>query len=226
MSFNKDTVPLVKIKTGTWGNVEITGNENYFFLNHSGSVWHQYTIPNMREYSEQWSSYDLAYGDVLLTGFGFGQIATWLASKPEVKSITVIEVSQDVVDAFLESNTMPDNVTVVITDANTFNTDKKYDCVIFDHIPNGSFEASFYKELATIGKRFSHDLFWFWSIEHYYIQFYYGITEKHIKIYNIDYSQFDFGRSWEKLRFVLDMPTIPSLPKSKIDSYINSYLLI
>jgi hypothetical protein len=41
----------------------------------------------------------------------------------------------------------------------------------------------------------------------------------------IDFSQFDFTRSWEKMRQVLDMPTIPSLSKDKIDSYMNSYFI-
>jgi hypothetical protein len=226
MTLDIKTIPPVVIEPGTYGQITIESDENYYYLKQGDVIWHQYTIPNMREYLEQWSSYDIAYGDVLLTGFGFGQIATWLASKTEVKSITVIEISQDVVDAFLKNNTMPDNVTVIIADANFFNTDKKYDCIIFDHIPNGSFEASFYKELTAVAKKIQHDLFWFWSIEHYYLKFYYGITDIHIQFGNIDYSKFDFGRSWEKLRSVLDMPSIPRLPKSKLDSYINSYFLI
>jgi hypothetical protein len=225
MTFDIKTIPPVVIEPGIYGSVEIERKGDFFFLKHSGVEWHLYTIPNMREYHEQWSSYDLAYGDVLISGFGFGQIATWLASKPEVKSITVIEKCSDIVTAFLANNTMPSNVTVVIDDAYTYSTDKKYDCIIYDHIANGAPEADFYKNLCAPAKNIKHDVFWFWSLEFYYARFYYGMKFDHYSNPKFDFKQFDFSRSWQKLRQVLDMPTIPNLSKDKIDSYMNAYFM-
>jgi hypothetical protein len=219
------TIPPVVIEPGIYGSVEITLNGDCYYLKHSGIGWNIYTIPNMREYHEQWSGYDLAYGDVLVSGFGFGQFATWLASKPEVKSVTVIEKFSDIVTAFLHNNTMPSNVTVVIDDADTYLTDKKYDCVIWDHIANGLHEPDFYKNLCSSAKNIKHDVFWFWSLEFYYAKYYYGMKPEHMYYNPIDFSQFDFSRSWQKLRQVLDMPTIPNLSKDKIDSYMNSYFI-
>jgi hypothetical protein len=225
MTFDIKTIPPVVIEPGMYGSVEIERKDDYFYLKHSGVEWHLYTIPNMREYHEQWSSYDLAYGDVLISGFGFGQIATWLASKPEVKSVTVIEKCEDIVTAFLANNTMPSNITVVIDDAYTYSTDKKYDCIIYDHIPNGAPEPDFYKNICASAKNIKHDIFWFWSLEFYYARFYYGMNSEHMYYRPIDFSQFDFSRSWQKLRQVLDMPTIPNLSKDKIDSYMNAYFM-
>lgn len=222
---DKNTIPSVVIEPGTYGSIKIEHNGDYYYLQHSGTQWHIYTIPNMREYYEQWSGYDLAYGDVLLSGFGFGQMATWVASKPEVKSVTVIEKCSDIVTAFLANNDMPKNVTVIIDDANTYFTDKKYDCIIWDHIPNGVHEPSYYKNLCVSAKNIKHDLFWFWSLEFYYAKYYYGMKPEHMYYNPIDFSQFDFTRSWQKLRQVLDMPTIPSLTKEQIDSYMNSYFM-
>lgn len=222
---DKNTIPPVVIEPGTYGSIEIEHIGDYYYLKHFETLWYMYTIPNMREHHEQWSSYDLAYGDVLLSGFGFGQMATWVASKPEVKSVTVIEKYSDVVTAFLANNDMPSNVTLIIDDADKYSTDKKYDCIIWDHIPNGEHEPSYYKKLCSSAKNIKHDLFWFWSLEFYYLRYYYGITDTHIKQYQIDFSRFDFSRSWQKLRQVLDMPTIPNLTKDKIDSYINSYFM-
>jgi alpha-galactosidase len=133
MTFDKNTVPPVTIKEGKYGDVEIIKNGYHYFLNHNGIGWHQYNTKNMREYCEQWSSYDLAYGDVLISGFGFGQLATWLSAKPEVTSVTCIEVSQDVVNAFLTNNSIPDNVEVIISDIYEYKTDKHYDCIILNH---------------------------------------------------------------------------------------------
>lgn len=225
MTLDIKTIPPVVIEPGTYGEITIESNENYFFLKQGDVIWHQYTVPNMREYWEQVSGYDLAYGDVLLSGFGFGQMATWLANKPEVTSITVIEKNIDVVNAFLKNNSMPKNVNIIIDDANTFSTDTHYNCVIWDHIPNGAPKPDFYKQLCNNAKSISHDLFWFWSIEFYYLRYYYGFTWEHLYIYNVNFNEFDFSRSWEKMRQVLNVPTIPSLPKNKIDYYINSYFM-
>lgn len=222
---DKNTIPPVVIEPGTYGSVEIEKKGNYYFLKHSGVEWNVYNKKNMREYHEQWSGYDLAYGDVLLSGLGFGQMATWVASKPEVKSVTVIEKCSDIVTAFLANNDMPSNVSVVIDDANTYSTDKKYNCIIWDHIPNGQHNSDFYRNLCASAKSINHDLFWFWSLEGYYVTSYYGITLQQLYINPIDFKPFDFSTKWEELRSKLDMPTIPSLSKDKIDSYINSYFL-
>jgi hypothetical protein len=225
MTLDIKTIPPVVIEPGIYGSVEIERKEDHFYLKHSGVEWNIYTVPNMREYHEQWSGYDLAYGDVLISGFGFGQMATWLASKPEVKSVTVIEKCPDIVTAFMSNNTMPSNVIVVIDDANTYSTDKKYDCIIYDHIPNGLHKPEFYKNLCAIAKNIKHDVFWFWSLEFYYAKYYYGMKPEHMYYNPIDFSQFDFSRSWQKLRQVLDMPTIPNLSKDKIDFYMNAYFM-
>lgn len=222
---DKNTIPPVIIEPGTYGSIEIDKAGHKYLLKHSGVDWHLYNEKNMREYYEQWSSYDLAYGDVLLSGFGFGLIATWIASKPEVKSVTVIEKCSDVVTAFLANNDMPNNITVVIDDANTYSTDKTYDCIIYDHIPNGQHSPDFYKNLCASAKDIKHNLFWFWSLEAYYLIHYYDISVDNLYVNPIDFKPFDFSTKWEELRTELDMPTIPSLPKDKIDSYINSYFL-
>lgn len=225
MALDIKTIPPVVIKPGIYGSVEIERKDDLFYLKHSGVEWNVYTIPNMREYHEQWSGYDLAYGDVLISGFGFGQFATWVASKPEVKSVTVIEKCPDIVTAFLANNVMPSNVTVVIDDAYTYSTDKKYDCIIYDHIANGAHEAVFYKELCSSAKNIKHDLFWFWSLEFYYARFYYGMNINHYANDKFDFDQLDFSHSWEKLRQVLDMPTIPILSKEKLNLYMKSFFL-
>ncbi len=223
---NLSNVPPVTIEYGTWGTVEISKRrESSYLLKNMGVEWNIYNPKHMREYCEQWSGYDLAYGDVLLTGFGFGQMATWVASKPGVEKVTVIEISQDVVDAFLSNNSLPNNVEVIIDDANNFKTNKKYDCVIFDHISNFFKEKSFYEDLCKMTKNIPHDIFWFWSLEAYYLIHHYGITLEQLHNYPIDFKPFDFSLKWQELRETLNISTIPNLEKNKIDEYINSYFL-
>lgn len=45
----------------------------------------------------QYEAYQSAKGRVLVGGLGLGVIATWMAKKPEVKEITVVEISKDVI---------------------------------------------------------------------------------------------------------------------------------
>jgi hypothetical protein len=219
------TLPDVQIRLGTYGSVEIKKENRYIYLNHSGETWHQFNIQNQRELHEQWSTYDLAYGDVLISGFGFGHMAQWLANKSEVSSVTVIEISQDVIDAFMESNQLNNKVRIIIGDANTLKLDKHYDCVILDHISNIIKPQDFYKDLCSISKNISHDLFWFWSIEMFYLRYFYDIRIRDMYITPIDFEPFDFSTKWEELRNYLNVPTIPFLSKDKIDSYVNSYFL-
>lgn len=227
MTFDINTIPSVEIKPGVYGTVEIEENQDgCFLLKHSDTYWHIYEPSSIREYCEQWSGYDLAYGDVLLSGFGFGHMLNWVASKPEVKTVTVIESSPDVVTAYLANNDMPKNVSVIIDDANTFVTNKKYDCIIYDHIQNGQPNVTFYKNVCQAAKNIPHDLLWFWSIEFYYAKYYYKLSWEDLYVNNKDLSKFDFSKHWEFMRKVLDMSTIPILTKNKITSYINSYFML
>lgn len=225
MIVDTSTFPLVNVKEGKWGNLSIIKVDEIYRLFYEDVPWYHYAPDTNREIYEQWSGYDLAYGDVLISGFGFGHMANWLSNKPEVKNVYVIEKYQEVITAYLESNSLPDNVYIIIDDANTYSTDKKYDCIIWDHISDGAPESNFYKELCHSAKKIKHDLFWFWSLEFYYVKFYYGMTIDHYGNDKFDFNQLDFGRSWEKLRQVLDMPTIPTLSKDKIDAYVKTYFM-
>ena len=220
-----NTLPDIKIKPGIYGSIEIKEDGPYIFLSHSGDTWHQFNTKNQRELYEQWSTYDLAYGDVLISGFGFGHMAAWLANKPEVTSVTVVEISQDVIDVFSQSNILSDKVTIIIGDMNTIKFDKHYNCVILDHISNDLKPQEFYKSLVAISKNISHDLFWFWSIEMFYLRYFYNILLRDLYVTIISFKPFDFSIKWEELRKYLNVSTIPSLPKKKIDSYIKSYFL-
>jgi hypothetical protein len=226
MTLDIKTIPPVIIKEGTYGDVEITKESYLFILKHNNIKWHQYNTKNMREYHEQWSSYDLAYGDVLISGFGFGQFATWLSVKPEVTSVTCLEISQDVVDAFLVNNTMPDNVKIIISDVYQYKSDKHYDCIILDHIPDGPQPKSFYQDLAAITKNVpNHNIFWFWSLELHYIKDFYDITFKQMYVNPIDFKPYDFYSNWKEFRNILNVPKLPVLNKPILTEYIDSFFL-
>mgnify|MGYP002631618102 CR=1 FL=1 len=76
---------------------------------------------------------DAAHGDVLINGLGLGACLYLILKKPEVKSVTVIEISQDVIDLVGKYFTDP-RVTIICADALKWRPQKsvRYDCVWHD----------------------------------------------------------------------------------------------
>ncbi len=181
-------------------------------------TYDQYTNIQVKDL---YALYDLAYGDVLITGFGFGTLACWLASKPEVKSVTVLEISKSIYDIFLMSNKLPDKVKVIITDASTYKTDKHFDCLLLDHY---EFTLSnwMFRDLKTITNNIpNHNLVWAWSLDTKYIEKYFGYTPYQLSG-NLLYLQYiDFYEKYNdfKNNFLM-IPTLPNFTKEKFNEYI------
>ena len=72
-----------------------------------------------------------AKGKVLIAGFGFGLFARQVAAKKSVKQVTVVELSQSVIDTFAKN--LPDNMKVVQGDAfEHAGEHDEYDRYLFD----------------------------------------------------------------------------------------------
>jgi hypothetical protein len=217
-----DKFPNVVIKETSKNNVKVIKEGNYWRLIGDVQLMQLHTKSKV-EIKELYSSYDLAYGDVLITGLGFGLLALWLADKPEVKSITIIEQSQDVIDLFLENNSVPDNVKIIVADANTYTTKKHYDCLLLDHYKDGAEEKVNYEILKEISLNIPHNLLWFWSMELSYVKKYYKITNEQLYRYPIDFSPINFSEKWQEWLEFLSISTIPTPTPNKIQKYIEFY---
>jgi len=78
---------------------------------------------------------EAARGDVLITGLGIGYILIPILAKPEVRSVTVIEKCQDVVDLVLPYLAHP-KLTVILADAYEWVPSETYDTMWFDIYPH------------------------------------------------------------------------------------------
>lgn len=115
------------------------------------------------------AQYELAYGNVLVTGLGFGVLTTALAEKDEVTSVTVLELSEDVIRAFTTNNQVSDKVKIVQADATSFTSDIKYDCLLPDHYELQTFKWRI-KDMNRLAETINHDVFWPWSIEDIFLK--------------------------------------------------------
>jgi hypothetical protein len=214
-------LPLVKplIK----GPIEVKKQKDTWYLFHDNIQLMQWNTKSNREVKELYSSYDLAYGDVLVTGLGFGILTLWLSKNPRVKSITVIEVSQDVIDVFLLNNVIPDNVTIICADALTYKTTTFYDCILLDHFKDGTYKKDLTKEnLQIVFLNIpNHTIFWFWDIERQYVRDMWKITDEDLFVVPIDFTPYDFPTKWGEWLSQVNIRTIPVPTPEKLNSYIN-----
>lgn len=214
--FDIKTVPKVAIRAGTSGNVEIIKRNSAYVLLMNDKQYMVAKTNTDTEIRELYSSYDLAKGDVLITGFGFGILALWLASKPEVASVKVLDISQDVVDLFLRNNKLPDKVSVEIVDAKNYKTDKFYDCILLDHFQDTVPPTP--EELQQISRNIpNHSLMWFWSLENRLL------VECHLEELRAgNYCQVDPTQHWEEFKQRYNIK-LPELSKEKLSEYVGTW---
>jgi hypothetical protein len=222
-TFKHNLLPDFVIKEGQSNDVSIINDNGVWRLGDKDHQFMQLITKSNREIKELYSSFDLAYGDVLITGLGFGILALWVADKPEVTSVTVIEYSQDVIDLFLASNELPSKVKIIKANADTYTTDEHYDCLLLDHFKDGDPRAFTYERVRTVSKNIPHDLFWFWSIEQRYTVRICDVPMRDLFDFPIDLSNIDFGRKWKTWIDVLEIPTVPMVASEKIKEYVELY---
>ena len=111
---------------------ETTDNMWQIYLDLKGENHDSYTVllksgcsmPIMQdseaEYNEHQWLFDNAEGDVLIGGLGLGMCHQPLMDNPNVTSVTIIEVSQDVVDLVWDDCAKNDDFTLILADFETW----------------------------------------------------------------------------------------------------------
>jgi hypothetical protein len=225
--FNLETVPEVLIKEISYNDIDIVkepNRPNSYRLYNKGLQWMILDKYTNKEIKEMYSSYDLAYGDVVISGFGFGVLACWIASKPEVTSVTVLEMSQDVYDIFLMNNRLPDKVNVIITDASEYKTDKHFDCLFLDHYEKNTSDWIFRDVQKIVKNMPNHDVFWFWSLEERYAKAMFNISQEQLlQTFLWDFCVDFYAQYNEFKNSFLNIKTLPDLDKDKFNEYMYTY---
>lgn len=116
------------------------------------------------EIDTHWSIIHAAKGDVLLNGLGLGVILTIILGKPDVKSVTVVEKSEDVIE-LVAPTYIDSRVSIIQADAFSFNPSKRLNAVwhdIWDDICEDNIS-----EMKTLHRRYGRRAEWqgSWSRE-------------------------------------------------------------
>jgi len=179
---------------------------------------------------ELYSSYDLVYGDVVLSGIGLGGLAMWISSKSSVNSIKLLEKDQEMIDAFLSNNPVPKNMKIINLDIDTYKSKDSFDFLILNHFEHESNEEILQSIYNIVNNIPNHSNLWFWPIERIFYETsfefdidYMGLLTK--KDNKISY-WFDFEDSWKDfIKNNMSGLKIPELAKEKINEYIYTFCL-
>jgi len=93
-----------------------------------------------------------AKGDVLIAGFGLGMVVLAIQNKPEVTSITVVEINQELVDFIKPNLPLNDKVKIIVSDIHDYEPTIIFDtvyCDIWNHISGDN-----YDEMNNLSEKF------------------------------------------------------------------------
>jgi hypothetical protein len=196
----------------TIGNYRFVGDGVEYQLKENEYSWMTYNNSNDIAATQLYSSYDLAYGDCILSGLGMGILLEMLSKKTNVTRIRVYEKSIDVIMINYKFGSIPDNVEIINQPIeNMKNVD--CDCLLFDHWETESFE---YKKenMRDIVSNNNPKLVWFWTHEN---EFYKKYKEKINKKYN-------FNEIYDEWLKELSIPGIPQVSEEQMNLYIDKYI--
>ena len=120
----------------------------------------------IKELSEQIN--ERPFGDCLEIGLGLGVASEYILSNPNVKSLTTIELNEDVVYLYKELNLEKDNHTIICQNGLDYiiQTDRKFDFIFLDFYSLIDEETlpeieSYMKASARIMKPYGEVMGWF-----------------------------------------------------------------
>ena len=100
-----------------------------------------------------------AHGDIIIGGLGIGMIIMAIQDKPEVKSITVIEKNQEVIDLVASQLDFNEKVNIICADVFEWKPERgvKYDMAYMD-IWNWINEGVYKKEMQPLKRKYARFL--------------------------------------------------------------------
>lgn len=141
---------------------EIKKYDNGYKLFINGEDWMEYEDDHLQA-CQLFSHYYIASGDVIVTGLGFAVRENWLLNNPKVKSLTILEKSEKLIEYHKQINPILfEKANIICCDAKTYKG--KCDTLLLDHY---SFETTddAIKDVINICKNIKCRKMWFWHLE-------------------------------------------------------------
>ena len=175
--------------------------------------------------SQFYSHYKLAKGHVICTGLGFGTREQWLASKPEVTKITVLEKFKEVIDYHKDIGTKwSDKIEIINCDANDYKG--SCDFLSIDHYEFDDV-LRILDSIKTVCNNISCESAWFWMLEPWIRLGYITDNTENPTIIpkKIRYGgkENDILENYSKIKTYFEHVNLPNLNKEQLTKFIEMY---
>lgn len=199
------------------GTARLYGDKGDYRLTVNGAEWMSYNtyLQPQPQTIELFSHWDLAYGDCILSGLGLGLIANWIAEKPEVTSVKVYEISEDIITLNSLHNTLHEKIQIInapIQEARN----ESCNCLLLDHYEKED-DITIYLDVRTIANTIPCDLVWFWRCEPAIIKWIFisrNVTKMELSHFMMLY------KHWKQY---VAIPKLPDLTEAKLLEYLANW---
>jgi hypothetical protein len=175
-----------------------------------GRRWMIYN-QSIKDHLHLFSSYELAYGNCILTGLGTGVLSNWLTINPRVTSITVFEISKDVIELNRQLGLLDNPKIRVINSPAQQIENVECDCLLLDHYELES-EESIIEDVKNVASKIKHKLLWFYPAERFInIQYRQDVKKSIVDVY----------QQWVKDNGLNNMPEFSS--EEQLKMFINLF---
>ena len=167
-----------------------------------------------------YSHYKLALGNVICTGLGFGVREQWLATKPEVMKITVLEKNKSVIDYHKDIGTQwSDKIEIINCNANEYKG--TCDFLSIDHYEKED-TKSIIESIKNTEKNIVSYYMWFWLLERWLDNGYIENNKKDFMYYQ-PWEKNNLKQSYNKLKTFLGLKSLPELTLKELTEFVNVY---
>ena len=167
-----------------------------------------------------YSHYKLALGNVICTGLGFGVREQWLATKPEVNKITVLEKNKSVIDYHKDIGTQwSDKIEIINCNANEYKG--TCDFLSIDHYEKED-TKSIIESIKNTEKNIVSYYMWFWLLERWLDNGYIENNKKDFMYYQ-PWEKNNLKQSYNKLKTFLGLKSLPELTLKEFTEFVNVY---
>ena len=197
---------------------------SYWQLTRNGVQW--MTLDENHTTSSQfYSHYKLAKGHVICTGLGFGTREQWIASKPEVTKVTVLEKFKEVIDYHKDIGTKwSDKIEIINCDANDYKG--SCDFLSIDHYEFND-ALNLLSSIKKVCNNITCEYAWFWMLE-LWIRL--GCIIDNIENPNIIPKKIHYGgkendipENYSKIKTYFEHINLPNLNKEQLTKFIEMY---
>jgi len=171
--------------------------------------------------SEFYSHYKLARGHVICTGLGFGIREQWIATKPEVTKVTVLEKFEEVIEYHKDIGTKwSDKIEIIHCDANNYKG--SCDFLSIDHYEFDD-ALRIIDSIKKVSNNITCECVWFWLLETWIRLGYIEDNNPQQKKTSYGGRENDIYENYIKIKKYIDLDKLPSLSGVELIKIINMY---